>query len=129
MGLLVVLVITAICVAKGLASFGVGFTPLGQATIGRCEAYARRPFSIPAIPRSSSRSGQWMPIGMISKFARSFAEARWRRGYQSSGVAILRPSTARGELDRAGVEVADVNFQSNHSRPPVAARDVIEGGG
>src|ERR1700716_2738143 len=34
-----------------------------------------------------------MPIGMISKFARSFAEARWRRGYQSSGVAILRPST------------------------------------
>src|SRR5436190_12560684 len=35
-----------------------------------------------------------MPIGMISKFARSFAEARCSRGYQSSGVAILRPSTS-----------------------------------
>ena len=35
----------------------------------------------------------------------------------------------RGELNRARVEVADVNFQSSHSRPPVAARDVIEGGG
>src|ERR1043165_7505322 len=33
-----------------------------------------------------------MPIGMISKRARSLAEARGSRGYQSSGVAILRPS-------------------------------------
>jgi hypothetical protein len=55
---------------------------------------ARRPFNIPATPRSSSRSGQWMPIGMISKFARSFADALCKRGYHSSGVTILRPSAS-----------------------------------
>src|SRR5229473_1935768 len=33
-----------------------------------------------------------MPIGMISKFERCLAEACFSRGYQSSGVAILRPS-------------------------------------
>jgi hypothetical protein len=33
----------------------------------RLASYApRRPFSIPAMLRSSSMAGQWMPIGMIS---------------------------------------------------------------
>jgi hypothetical protein len=35
-----------------------------------------------------------MPIGMISRFARSLAEAPLSRGYQSRGVAILRPSAS-----------------------------------
>src|SRR5262245_47275688 len=34
-----------------------------------------------------------MPIGMISKFARCWSVADLRRGYQSSGVTIFRPST------------------------------------
>src|SRR5581483_746665 len=35
-----------------------------------------------------------MPIGMISYRARSAADARLSLGYQSSGVAILRPSAS-----------------------------------
>lgn len=44
------------------------------------------------MPRSSSRSGQWTPSAISSKFSRAAALAARRRGYHSSGVAILRPS-------------------------------------
>jgi hypothetical protein len=33
-----------------------------------------------------------------------------------------------GEFNRASVEVADVNFQSSHSRPPIAVRDLTASG-
>jgi hypothetical protein len=49
---------------------------------------------MPAILRSSSISGQWIPIGITSKLPRCAAEARLSRGYQSSGVAIRRPSAS-----------------------------------
>src|SRR6478752_4042642 len=55
---------------------------------------AARPLSIPAMPRSSSRSGQWIPIGMISKFARSLAVARWSRGWNHIGAVHAAPSSA-----------------------------------
>ena len=59
--------------------------------VGKCQE-ARRPRNIPAMPRSSSRSGQWMPSAIGSKLSRAAALAPRKRGYQSSGVAILRPS-------------------------------------
>ncbi len=62
----------------------------------------------PAMPRSSSRSGEPMPIGMISKFARSFAVGALqpripveRRGNLAS-IHERHHEISRGELDRRG---------------------------
>src|SRR6267378_4192111 len=50
------------------------------------------PLSMPAMPRSSSSSGQCTPMAINSKFPRAAALALRSRGYHASGVAILRPS-------------------------------------
>jgi hypothetical protein len=82
---------------------------------------AGRPRSIPAMPRSSSRSGQWMPIGISLKRPRTVALASRSRGYHASGVANLAAvrqhhhQLIRGEGNADRPDIADINFQSAHA--------------
>jgi hypothetical protein len=46
--------------------FSVGELAFSTAAQQETAYFARCPFSMPAILKSSSISGQWMPIGMIS---------------------------------------------------------------
>jgi hypothetical protein len=54
-----------------------------------------------------------MPVGMISKLVRCCADARFSRGYQSSGVAILRPF--------ARVTISSVAVNSTPLRAEIAS--------
>jgi hypothetical protein len=85
---------------------------------------------MPATLKSSSISGQWMPIGMISKFAlsrRSLLQARipLERRHDLSTIGECHNELSCGEFHRIRVQVSDVNFQSTHA---VAVSDGIAGG-
>src|SRR5258708_34396424 len=60
-----------------------------------------------------------MPIGMISKLARWLADALRKRGYQSSGVAILRPAISVTTRSLA------VNATARGRRSPTAISKVL----
>src|SRR5688572_1468362 len=53
---------------------------------------------------SSSKSGQWMPLGPSSKFARSLGVPCRNRGNHPSGTATVRPS-AKSTLSVSSVTV------------------------
>src|SRR5438552_17820152 len=58
-------------------------------------------------------------MGMSSKFARSAAEARSRRVYQSSGVAIFRPSAS------VTTSSVDVNSTEHGRKSPTSISKML----
>src|SRR5262249_41715323 len=130
-GVLVVPVVAAILGGKGLAPFAAGFTPSGPAARRRlCSPPPQHPCNAQILVEVGPVDAQRHDLEIRALLGRSALEPRVPIERRCNFAAVSKgyDQLRRGEFDRAGMEVADVNFQSSHSRLPIAARDLTASG-